>query len=54
VVLNYVNRAGVGFGSEENEVTLVYKDRAESLPRASKRWIADRILDEIKRLRGSV
>ena len=54
VVLNYVNREGVGFGSEENEVTLVYKDRVEPLPRASKRWIADRILDEIKRLRGSV
>jgi phosphopantothenoylcysteine decarboxylase/phosphopantothenate--cysteine ligase len=54
IVLNYVNREGVGFGSEENEVVLVYKDGSEALPRASKRWIADRILDEVKRLKGGV
>ncbi|MGQ9692322.1 MAG: bifunctional phosphopantothenoylcysteine decarboxylase/phosphopantothenate--cysteine ligase CoaBC [Thermaceae bacterium] len=54
IVLNYVNREGVGFGSEDNEVILVFKDRTEVLPRTSKRRIGDRILDEIKRLRGGV
>ncbi|MDW8016808.1 MAG: bifunctional phosphopantothenoylcysteine decarboxylase/phosphopantothenate--cysteine ligase CoaBC [Thermus sp.] len=49
IVLNWVNREGVGFGSPENEVVLLLKDgRILELPRMSKRQVADRILDFVK------
>ncbi len=51
IVLNYVNREGVGFGSLENEVTLLLRDgRVLELPRMTKRQVADRILDFVKEL----
>lgn len=49
IVLNWVNREGVGFGSPDNQVVLLYRDgRVLELPRMRKREVADRILDLVK------
>nr|WP_277621072.1 bifunctional phosphopantothenoylcysteine decarboxylase/phosphopantothenate--cysteine ligase CoaBC [Thermus arciformis] len=49
IVLNWVNREGVGFGSPENEVVLLLRDgRVLELPRMTKRRVADRILDWVR------
>ena len=45
IVANDVSRPGIGFGSRENEVTLITADRAESLPRETKEWLAMRIVE---------
>jgi len=52
IVANLVSEAGIGFDSDENEVTLVTRT-GESIPvaRAAKREIARRILDETIKLR---
>lgn len=52
VVANLVSKAGTGFESDENEVTLVLRT-GETIPlkRASKRDIADQIFDQIAKLR---
>jgi phosphopantothenoylcysteine decarboxylase/phosphopantothenate--cysteine ligase len=52
VVANLVNQDGTGFESDENEVVLVLRT-GESIPiaRAPKREIADRIFDQVLRLR---
>jgi len=49
---NRVDREGVGFGSDDNEITLVLST-GEVIPlgRASKRELADRIFDELLKLR---
>ncbi|MBK5291634.1 MAG: bifunctional phosphopantothenoylcysteine decarboxylase/phosphopantothenate--cysteine ligase CoaBC [Acidobacteriia bacterium] len=52
VVGNLVNQAGLGFDSDENEVTLVMRTgETVQLPRASKRAIAESILDHLLKLR---
>jgi len=52
VVGNLVGSAGTGFDSDENEVVLALRTgEIIPLPRASKREIAGRILDEALRLR---
>lgn len=52
VVGNLVSQSGVGFDSDSNEVVLVMATgETVELPRASKREIADQILDEIIKLR---
>ena len=52
VVANLVGGADGGFESDQNEVTLVMRTgETISLPRASKREIADRIFDQMLRLR---
>lgn len=54
VVANDVTREGAGFDVETNIVTLVARDgRSAELPRMTKRELADRIFDEILRLRGA-
>jgi phosphopantothenoylcysteine decarboxylase/phosphopantothenate--cysteine ligase len=52
VVGNLVGREGSGFDADDNEVVLVLST-GEVLPlaRASKREVADRILDQAMRLR---
>jgi phosphopantothenoylcysteine decarboxylase / phosphopantothenate---cysteine ligase len=52
VVANLVSQKGIGFESDENEVTLVLRT-GETIPvsRASKRIIAHRIVDEMMKLR---
>lgn len=49
IVLNWVSREGVGFGSPENEVVLLLRDgRVLELPRMGKRQVADRIMDFVR------
>jgi phosphopantothenoylcysteine decarboxylase/phosphopantothenate--cysteine ligase len=44
IVANDVSAQGIGFGADENEVTLLFGDGARhALPRASKRAIADQL-----------
>ncbi len=48
ILLNYPTRTGSGFGGDANEVTWVAPDGAhEAWPHASKRDVAERILDRI-------
>ncbi len=52
VVANNVSADGVGFESDRNEVVLVLSTgEIQPLPRASKRALADQILDQVLRLR---
>jgi phosphopantothenoylcysteine decarboxylase/phosphopantothenate--cysteine ligase len=52
VVANLVSKEGIGFDSNENEVVLVTRNSdPTSVPRAPKKTIAARILDETMRLR---
>jgi phosphopantothenoylcysteine decarboxylase/phosphopantothenate--cysteine ligase len=52
VVANLVSQAGIGFESDENEVTLVLRTGDTiPIPRATKADIAQRILDEMLNLR---
>jgi phosphopantothenoylcysteine decarboxylase/phosphopantothenate--cysteine ligase len=55
VVGNRVDREGVGFGSDDNEVVLAMRTgEAVELPRAAKRDVADRIFDQLLKLRALV
>lgn len=47
VVHNDVARDGVGFGSRQNEITIIGPDGEEALPRMSKEACAERILDAV-------
>jgi len=52
VVGNLVGSADLGFESDENEVVLVFRTgESITLPRAPKREIADRIFDQVLKLR---
>lgn len=53
IVANDITRPGAGFDTETNAVTLIARDRTSplELPLLSKRETAQRILDEIARLR---
>ncbi len=49
VVANDISAAGIGFGTDENEVTLVFADgRVAPLPRASKLALAHEIWDHVR------
>lgn len=50
VVANDVSRRDIGFDSAENEVTLVYPDRAEALPQDSKEHLAFHLMEVIEEL----
>ena len=52
VVVNDVSVEGIGFDSENNAGSFLTKDRAVDLPVMSKSRMADRILDEVSKLRG--
>lgn len=55
VVGNRVDRAGIGFGSDDNEVVLVLRDGEPiEVPRAAKKEIAGRIFDELLKLRAAL
>jgi phosphopantothenoylcysteine decarboxylase/phosphopantothenate--cysteine ligase len=50
IVANDIGAAGIGFGADENEVTLVFSDgQVTPLPRASKLAIAHEIWDHLLR-----
>lgn len=52
VVANLVSKEGIGFGADVNEVTLVLRTgEVISLPRATKRAVADQIFDHALKLR---
>ncbi|HEY1688342.1 MAG TPA: bifunctional phosphopantothenoylcysteine decarboxylase/phosphopantothenate--cysteine ligase CoaBC [Solirubrobacteraceae bacterium] len=51
IVLNDVSRQDIGFDAKENEVTIVAADFELAVPKASKREIAEAILDAAQRLR---
>ena len=51
IVANDVSKPGVGFGSDDNEVTIIAAGKAQELPRLSKLEIAHRILDSVKQSR---
>ena len=50
VVFNDVGRADIGFDAQDNEVTLVSRDRESTVPKARKDFVAAAILDEVERL----
>jgi phosphopantothenoylcysteine decarboxylase/phosphopantothenate--cysteine ligase len=53
VVVNDISQPGVGFDSDENEVTIVALDGTRRrVPRARKNVIARAVLDEVERLRA--
>jgi len=51
LVANDVTKPGAGFGSDTNVVKLVYPEQIVPLPKMDKRALADRILDEVLKLR---
>jgi phosphopantothenoylcysteine decarboxylase/phosphopantothenate--cysteine ligase len=53
VVVNDIARADIGFGSAENEVTIVTAAGEEHVPRAPKERVAEAILDTVERLRAA-
>jgi phosphopantothenoylcysteine decarboxylase/phosphopantothenate--cysteine ligase len=53
VVLNDVSRSDIGFDSPDNEVVLVTRDAAETVPKAAKSEIASVILDRVESFLGS-
>jgi phosphopantothenoylcysteine decarboxylase/phosphopantothenate--cysteine ligase len=54
VVANDVTRAGAGFDAETNIVTILTRDGKEiTLPKMSKLAVANRILDEVVRLKSA-
>jgi phosphopantothenoylcysteine decarboxylase/phosphopantothenate--cysteine ligase len=51
IVVNDISRSGIGFESDENEVTILTIDGGERhVPRARKEVIAGAVLDEVERL----
>jgi phosphopantothenoylcysteine decarboxylase/phosphopantothenate--cysteine ligase len=54
VVANDVTAAGAGFGGDTNAVILLRRDGGRvDVPRASKREVAERVLDEVRALRAA-
>jgi phosphopantothenoylcysteine decarboxylase/phosphopantothenate--cysteine ligase len=51
VVVNDVSREGIGFDSDRNEVTILTHDEIVEVPETTKWEVAQRVLDEVVRLR---
>jgi phosphopantothenoylcysteine decarboxylase / phosphopantothenate---cysteine ligase len=52
IVVNDIAGAGIGFETEDNEVTILTADGADRhVPRARKERVAEAVLDEVERLR---
>ena len=52
IVVNDIARSGIGFESDDNEVTILTADGGERhVPRARKELVAQAVLDEVERLR---
>ncbi|MDF2183068.1 bifunctional phosphopantothenoylcysteine decarboxylase/phosphopantothenate--cysteine ligase CoaBC [Neptuniibacter sp. CAU 1671] len=54
VIANDVSQQGIGFGSDDNAVTLVSLDSVTSLPQTSKRQLAVRLISEIAKRANAV
>jgi phosphopantothenoylcysteine decarboxylase/phosphopantothenate--cysteine ligase len=51
IVVNDVSREGVGFDSDRNAVTILTRDEVLEVPETTKWEVAQRVLDQIVRLR---
>jgi phosphopantothenoylcysteine decarboxylase/phosphopantothenate--cysteine ligase len=52
IVVNDISREGIGFESEDNEVTILTVDGEQrDVPRSRKERVAAAVLDEVERLR---
>jgi phosphopantothenoylcysteine decarboxylase / phosphopantothenate---cysteine ligase len=51
IVVNDVSREGVGFDSDRNAVTIITKDEVVEVPETTKWDVAQRVLDQVVRLR---
>ena len=51
IVVNDVSREGVGFDSDRNAVTIITRDEVVEVPETTKWEVAQRVLDQIVRLR---
>jgi len=51
VVVNDVSREGVGFDSDRNQVTIITHDDVVEVPQTTKWEVAQRVLDQVVRLR---
>jgi phosphopantothenoylcysteine decarboxylase/phosphopantothenate--cysteine ligase len=51
IVVNDVSREGVGFDSDRNAVTIISHDEVVEVPETTKWEVAQRVLDQISRLR---
>ncbi|MCP4597362.1 bifunctional phosphopantothenoylcysteine decarboxylase/phosphopantothenate--cysteine ligase CoaBC [Neptuniibacter sp.] len=47
IIANDVSRSDIGFNSDENAVTVISATEAEELPQASKRQLANRLIEKI-------
>src|SRR5580704_6754327 len=51
IVVNDVSRAGIGFDSDRNEVTIITHDQVVEVPETTKWEVAQRVLDQVVRIR---
>jgi len=51
IVVNDVSREGIGFDSDRNAVTIISRDEVVEVPETTKWEVAQRVLDQIVRLR---
>ena len=51
IVVNDVTREGIGFDSDRNEVTIITHDEVVEIPETTKWEVAQRVLDQVVRLR---
>ena len=51
IVVNDVSREGVGFDSDRNAVTIITHDEVVEVPETTKWEVAQRVLDQVVRLR---
>ncbi|MGO9088159.1 MAG: bifunctional phosphopantothenoylcysteine decarboxylase/phosphopantothenate--cysteine ligase CoaBC [Candidatus Sulfotelmatobacter sp.] len=51
IVVNDVSRQGVGFDSDRNAVTIITRDEVVEIPETTKWEVAQRVLDQVVRLR---
>jgi phosphopantothenoylcysteine decarboxylase/phosphopantothenate--cysteine ligase len=54
IVVNDVSREGIGFDSERNAVTIITHDEVVDVPETTKWEVAQRVLDQVVRLRKRV
>jgi len=51
IVVNDVSREGVGFDSDRNQVTIISRDEVVEVPETTKWEVAQRVLDQVVRIR---
>src|SRR5437879_3362273 len=54
IVVNDVSREGIGFDSDRNAVTIITHDSVVDVPETTKWEVAQRVLDEVVRLRQRI